>query len=507
MSDPVIVDISRPFSINGQSCARFTAWLLAAVATRAGVGAVERSEAAAQVARPGGLAMAISRAFVDFARSGVPVGWGVDCAADPGSLATRGRSQGPFWIHPVAARRLRFHAGATRATDAALKAFVGRVDPCTQGVGAAPLDLDAWFQIVGWRQAAEERRYEDRSPVTPDGPQVAFAVHGRDDLAHRWGVFLAAQQIRKQGHTDRARAMLRGALDAPWPSRDPRAQTLRQLCALAHLWCNYQDRLYADVGAGIAAFERGEGIANPRIGSEFYNLRALWRRSLIDKVPGDRQADEARAVIQDLQSALACALEADAFTLIESIASNLGYSLWLIEPHLPPAERGARSRLEAIRWILLAEWLCQRHGLAGGSNWNLVSVCRVARGAGRAPTRSWGAIAAASALSIETIRANAGPYGSLLGSPTHVKRWSHLTTGLVAGARASGLAMPPLQRAATWLEHAWWLAAEGDWKGSLKAITELEAMLQDLVAKDRVFFRQELRALKPGLDGSTRRRP
>ncbi len=443
--------------------------------------------------------MAVSRAFADFARSGVPVGWGSDSTIDPASLATRGRSNGPFWIHPAAARRLQFHIGGVRAPEASLKAFAGLASTSVHAGEEAPLDLDAWFTIVGWRQAGEERRYEGSSLVPGNVQEVATSLNGRDHLAHLWGLFFAAQQARKQGNIAGARQMLLDVLKTRWPQKDARAQSLRQLCVLAHLWCDYQDRRHAEVAAGIARFERHEGLANPRIGAEFYNLRALWRRALIGDTPPERQADEARAVLRDLQSALACALETDAFTLIESIASNLGYSLWLIEPHLPGTEAGSRIRLEAVRWILLAEWLCQRHGLAGGSNWNLVSVCRVARGAGRESTRSWHEMMAAQPLPIETIRERAGPYAALLGSPIHVRRWSDLTAELVAAARTSGLALPPLQKAATWLEHAWWLAAEGNLKASAKAIQELDATLQKLVAKDRVFFRQELRALKARL--------
>ncbi len=518
------VRIDRPFAIDGKPCARLVVWLLAAVVHRRRLGGaappvVQASELRAQISRPGGLAMALSRAFAVLAHHGIELGWGQRTDLPVASLPLRGRVHGPFWIPADEADRLHFvtQRGPARADD--LARFLGWPEgqggATLAGPACEPLDLPAWYGLIDARQAVEEGRYD---PATADAPAAAMRAEpgpvlleiglgARGSLARQWALFMSAQQARRHNEVARARRLLEAALAVPAPGGGHREQAVVMLCELGLLWCDYQTRDFDTVAAGLSRFEQhwGRGVTaphavawhNPRVDCEFHNLRALWLRATLDAAPSAQRAPMAEQILADLHRALVCALEADAFTLLESVAANLGYTLWLLEPLLPAALAHSGNRLEAIRWILLSEWLCQRHGLAGGSAWNLISVCRVARGAGRSPARAQRpAHDSVARLSLGQVREAAGHTAVLLGAPRQVRRWSDVTASLAETAAAPLSPLPALQRCAAWVEHAWCLADESRFAQAEPWLARIEAALPQLVRKDRSFFTTELRALR-----------
>lgn len=527
----MLVRIDRPFAIDGVPCARLVAWLLAATVHRLRQGGVmppvvHVDAVRQQISRPGGLAMALSRAFAVLAQHGIELGWGPRTELAVASLPVRGRVHGPFWIRDDQAERLGFVTGRGPAGEEDLARFLGwsagqgstlRPDTAwdAQGEPEEPLDLPAWYGLIDARQAIEERLYD---PAAADDPAASaraepgsmlleIGLGARGGLARQWALFVSAQQARRHNDVARARRLLEAALALPATPGGPRGQAVVMLCELGLLWCDYQARDFSAVAVGLARFERHGGRnalsphalawPNPRVACEFHNLRALWMRATLDAAPAPQRAQRAARILADLHRALVCALEADAFTLLESVAANLGYTLWLLEPVLPAALAHSGSRLEAIRWILLSEWLCQRHGLAGGSAWNLISVCRVARGAGRAPARARRlAHDSVARLSLAQVREAAGHTAALLGAPRQVRRWSDVTAALAETAATPGSPLPPLQRCAAWVEHAWSLADESRLAQAEPWMARIEGALGQLVRKDRSFFTAELRALR-----------
>lgn len=518
-----LVRISHPFRINSEPVGRFTVWLLAAtvLASRApvdGAREVAAPFAQGQLRRTSGLSMALSRACAAYQRHAIPVGWGEQRSVPVSSLSPRGRVRGPFWIDPEVARRIRFVVGDQPVDAQALQRFVGaespaeRLDESRSLPAREPMDvidLRSLHRLVDARQRAEESLYAalTERPLVGGTSEDALSlmldvgVGARSAAARRWGLFHAAQQARKHGQLSRARELLHAASGIHTAADDLRGKAFVALCDIGRIWCDYQERRLDTVRQDLVKLEtrmRREGIpldAHPRLSAEFHNLRALWQRATMDELPRAKRRHAARQVIIDLQSALLAALEMDSLGLMESIASNLGYSIWLLDADLPDDCHPGDARLEAVRWILLSDWLCHRHGFSGASAWNLIAVCRVVRGAGHEhPGELRGLKEDIPHLSLAQVRAAAGHTAASLGSPQTTKRWIDVTTTLVASATSVSARLPPLQRAAAMLEHLWQVSRERPHEVS-EWTTRIKALMHELVPKDRAFFRRELRAI------------
>jgi len=501
---PIDVQLQRPFSVDGQPASRLAVWLLAALAERAAgdgrVATVSAPEVAAQLGSTAALPMALTRLFAVYRTASIEVGWGTEFDLAPATLSLRGRSRGPFWVAPHALARLRFCMGERAATPEEVARFAGRradTGPARAAVSAGtplPLvadDLDRWYALLGARQRSEEE-----GPTRCTGPlqalsELRLAPHER--LARAWRQFFVARHARRAGELDDARRALRALVRELTGSADPREQVALALARIGLVWCDHQARRLTRAQAGLHQLsleaERAGGAVwrvNSRIACEFHNLRALVTRARLVEgriAAGERPA-AVRAVLADLREALICAVESDAFTLLESVAANLGYTLWLLEPWLPADVARQGTRMEAIRWILLGEWLCQRHGLAAGSPWNLINVCRVARGAGQAV----GAVS----MPLARVREKVGVTATLLGVPGRVRDWIDLTATLAESALAADTDYTLAQQAAALLEHAWQLAGAGRWDDFERCRAAVLARLPHLAPMDQRFFRREI---------------
>lgn len=512
-STPIEVQLRRPFSVAGQQGGRLAAWLLAALAVRAegadAPGTVSATELAGQVGSSAALPMAITRMFGLFARASIDVGWGGDSSLAPDTLSLRGRSRGPFWVSPQALERLRFFVGDRQASAQELRRFVGApAEPghahaslASASAAHAPLaadDLDRWYALLDARQRSEEEGHARRTGSLQALAELRLAPHER--LARAWRQFFLARNARRSGEVDTARRALRSLVRELNASTDTREQVALALARIGLVWCDHQGRQLSRAEAGLRTLsleaERPGGAVwrvNSRIACEFHNLRALVRRAQLveGRVPAAQRPASVRRVLADLREALICAVESDSFTLLESVAGNLGYTLWLLETWLPPEVARQGTRLEAIRWILLSEWLCQRHGLAAGSPWNLINVCRVARGAGQSTPGE--------PMSLASVRENVGVTATLLGTPAQVRDWIDLGAMLADSATAEDTEFTPAQQAAALVEHAWQLAGAGQWPEFQKRRAAVLELLPRLAPMDRRFFRREIDGAAAGL--------
>ena len=502
-SGPLEVQLERPFSVGGLPAGRLAVWLLAAIAWRSGAGVeggghVSAQEAAAQLASAAALPMALTRVFTALHPLGLELGWGSDSRLAPATLSLRGRSRGPFWLSAASLARLRFMMGGRRATPAELERFAGLAGPRAQVAGPAPGladDLDRWYALLDARQRSEEEGGARHARSLQALAELRLAPHER--LARAWRRFYAARGARRAGDVEAARRDLRALVRELGRSTDAREQVALALARIGLVWCDHQARRLARAEAGLRQLsleaERPGGAVwrvNSRIACEFHNLRALVLRARLVEgaVPAAARPAAVRRVLADLREALICATESDAFTLLESVAANLGYTLWLLEAWLPPEVARQGTRLEAIRWILLGEWLCQRHGLAAGSPWNLINVCRVARGAGQLAANGGGA----RAIPLARVRETVGLTAALLGAPGQVRDWIDLSAMLAQSALAADTDYTPAQQAAALVEHGWQLAGAARWAAFEECRGQALARLPRLAAMDRRFFRREL---------------
>ncbi len=498
--DPIDVRLDRPFAVGGRPCSRLTVWLLAITSLRSASSSphVGLAEMTTQLRSPQALPMAVSRAFAALGQAGIRLGWGEDVSLDPDTLSLHGRSRGPFWLPPGEAGRLRFLLRSAPVAPAELRRFLGlagQAGPAGGGAGASLHDLDRWYELLDVRQRAEEGTAAPGDAMVVR--RLARAAAG-PDLSSAWAQLISARQARRAGDIAAARASLNALVRRVPRGHSPRHLAAHTLARIGLAWCDHQDRR---LGAAVRRLQQltqetrsAEGAAwlhNPRVACEFFNLRALVARArLLEKPPVAGVSPKAGEVFDDLRQALVCAVETDAFTLLESVAANLGYTLWLLEPWLPPGLAGRGGRLEAVRWMLLSEWLCQRHGLAAGSPWNLINICRVARGAGRAVGPG-----TAAGFSLAELRSAVGPMASVLGVAQTVRDWIDLSATLADAAQRPGSGHSPLQRCAAHVEHLWRLAAAGRWKDARRQQAAIEALLPGLAGSDRKFFRAELQAV------------
>lgn len=506
------VQLQRPFALGHlNTTSRLAVWLLAAIAWRAGPpgggqGLVSAQELAAQLGSATALPMALSRLFALLGPLDLELGWGADRRLPPAALPLRGRSRGPFWMTPSALARLRFCVGERQASGAELERFVGLAAEPAPMAGLAKAgapgptlssdDLDRWYALLDARQRSEEASLRAAPSTTNALADLRLAPHER--LARAWSLFFAARNARRTGEVAAARRALRALARELGGSTDPREQVALALARISLVWCDHQARRLTRAEAGLRQLDleaQGPNGAvwrvNSRICCEFHNLRALVLRAQVveGRVAASARPAVVRRVVADLREALICAVESDAFTLLESVAANLGYTLWLLEAWLPPDVARQGTRMEAVRWILLSEWLCQRHGLAAGSPWNLINVCRVARGAG-APRAGQ---APMPALALAQVRDKVGAAtASLFGPPARVRDWIDLSAALADNALAADTDYTPMQQVAALVEHAWQLTGAGRWAEFERCRASALALLPRLAASDRRFFRREI---------------
>lgn len=548
---PIVVELQSPWHMGERPASRVANLMLLAMA-------VARRSAGAEVAVPvaglacaappgNAFAMAVSRAFAHFDRAGLVVGWGEDPLQPVSSLPRRGRVHGPFWLAQGQLAQLRFHYEGRTLTARQQRALWSQCAGAAQGPAAEPrgdarrleAGLETWVRLLVLRQAAEEGRLPLAEVVGAFEGVLDPAHSSDDDLSRLWALHLQARYARLARQTDVSRGLYARLL-ARCRASARRAQVPRQervripvLQAMAEIgiaWCDHQDNRSAIALRRLqrmrAQFD-GDAAASPplrlssRLAAEYFNLRALARRSVMlsdDGAPS--RAEDAAQVLNDMQLALLCAVETDSLTLMEAVASNLGYTLWLLGPALDERLGRDAGRLLAIRWILAGEALCRRHGLGSGSYWNIIYICRVARGAlsqthdgsfgeGRQhegdPVRFWRArVWPLADLRAQLQSPSPEAAGSALADrqlqslcdlllPPSLPDWLTLTGRMLAAVQQEGDAVSPVQLGAAMLEHLWQLALHG--RGLAPLRQQLRALMPQLTGAQRRYVREELRRL------------
>ena len=289
-------------------------------------------------------------------------------------------------------------------------------------------------------------------------------------------------------------------------------------------WCDHQDnRSTAALMRLEQMSDRFEGDAaslrlSSRLAAEYFNLRALARRALLLGASHEQPEQDAVQVLRDMQLALVCAVETDSLTLMEAVASNLGYSLWLLAPSLQQRVGADAGRRLAVRWILTGEALARRHGLGSGSYWNIIYICRIARGAvvGAADmdeatqsesqidwrSRIWSLADLRAELAHDEGDASDPAVRELhalceLLLPPSLPDWFALT-GRMLGAVSEDAGDPtisPIQRCAAMLEHLWQLVLHDRAKEAAELRRKLESQLAALQVAQRKYFRADLARL------------
>ena len=542
------IALEAPWTLGDVAASRFAVLLLLALAVARRAGQPTVPVYSLHFAGQTGTAfpMALSRAFKQFAQAGISVGWGRNARADASALSVRGRVHGPFWLARGELERLTFCVSGKRITPAVQKSLLARMSGMAQSTAESTLgeglgkqleeQLERWMRVFVLRQSAEEGRLS--LPEVMDG---FSRVHHRDvpdsngDASPLWALNLQARYARLARKGDEARALYKelrrrcrsAALKRGDDDSFQRLPVLDAMSEIGLAWCDHQDNRSAAALMRLEQMsDRFEGDAaalrlSSRLAAEYFNLRALARRALLLGASHEQPEQDAVQVLRDMQLALVCAVETDSLTLMEAVASNLGYSLWLLAPALQQRVGADAGRRLAVRWILTGEALARRHGLGSGSYWNIIYICRIARGAvvgaddaadvneatqSESPidwrSRIWSLADLRAELAHDEGDASDPAVRELhalceLLLPPSLPDWFALT-GRMLGAVSEDAGDPtisPIQRCAAMLEHLWQLVLHDRAKEAAELRRKLESQLAALQVAQRKYFRADLARL------------
>jgi hypothetical protein len=500
------IELGTTSKVQGRPARPQSLWLLLRLwlAAQSGEGWVREVQLREHVAGARHLRMVISRAYADFARWGVRVGWGTDRERAPEVLAVAGRNRGPYWLASGEADRLRIRLHGRPADVDAVRAWLGTPD--AQGDAAAAVGAHNIASPAYWHAWAGARRDLLDGRLIVDSTHGALAGYRKaqslapDAWLQALALLQQAMVWRRAGNADAARAVL-AELDRHWHDEQaPEHAWLGAMAAIVQAWCAYAGRdpqAAQQILKHAAQDPRWHGLFqyHPRVRSEHANLQALIHRSdaLDERRSLGERSESARIALQYYRHGVALSNEAELFDSAASTASNLGWSLWLFARcGLNVDNAGDRP---ALAWIALAAWLSERYGVGGGC-WNSIYLLRMVRDGGpqiphpeRAKFRRWPVLTPAQ------FRAQVAPIALGAQWPS----WLALANARQAEVDAGTLQVDALQRANLLLEVAWYEAHEGDAERSAAAIARLRRRLRELAPADRVFFRDAIRLLPEGV--------
>lgn len=499
------IELGTPARVRGEPARHQSLWLLLRLwlAAQTGEGWVREAQVRERFPNARNLRMIVSRAYTDFARWGLRVGWGTDRTRAPDLLPLAGRNRGPYWLADGEAARLRLRLHGEPADAQAVSAWLGAT--AAAQAASAP-ETASRASPAYWHAWAGARRDMLDGRLILDREHGALAGYRRaqqltdDPWLQALALLQQAMVWRRAGNADAARAVL-AELDRHWHDEQaPEHAWLGAMAAIVRAWCAYAGR---DAQAAKQILRqatedpRWTGLFqyHPRVRSEHANLQALIHRALAldESAERDARAAAARTAVQYYRAALALANEAELFDAAASTASNLGWSLWLFQRcGLDATGAGVLGdEGEPLRWIGLAAWLSGRHGVGGGC-WNTIYLLRMVRRGGSEAVhprlevfRRW------PVLSPEAFRALVAPMTLHVEWPS----WRELAATMQADVDAGRVQVDALQRANVLLEVAWYEAHDGDPARAAEAVARLRRRLRELTPADRLFFRDALRRL------------
>ncbi|WP_151633212.1 hypothetical protein [Noviherbaspirillum aerium] len=516
MNTQTIIELTAPQTVNGQRAAYQSLWLLVrlyhAARFDAATDVIRLSELRQQFTDARSLRMFISRAFRDFSRWGIQVGWGEDVDSDPRFLNPDRRSQGPFWLPPAQADKIActVEGGAASRTD--LLRFLNiRSKPLATEAAATrmPMPADFWVRYALAQQnlrqgqllaTIAEHGGTDRHPGALAGfKEAARMASSRSQ--HALAALGEAQVWRRLDDLEAARktlAQLRRLL------KEARPDEGGYLDAMEHIltaWCAYSQRDVTLTEALLAAMRDIEPRASvvryhPRIRFEWHNLMALVRRAhaLNDQDSPVRRSAAAESM-GHFATALDAAFEIGSFDAAQQVAANVGMATWLFASEgLVPGTDAIGARPEALRWLLLSEWLSQRSGSSGQSAWNAIYLMRIARGhcdIGERPPLY--AFRAQHPLQPAEVINDYGPAAEFNIGMLPISSWLALATRLLAVQQHGDSRYSLLQRCGLWLEHAWYASHAGELASASRSLATLAAEMGGLPTSDKSFFQTMLR--------------
>lgn len=511
----ILVELAAPQTVNGgrapwQSL-RFLVHLHYLQNSGADGGVLRLSELRKQFPDSANLRMCVSRAFKDFAKWGVQVGWGEDVSRDPRMLNQDGRSQGPFWLAVGERGRIQCVLEGEAASLQVIAEFLGIDHAVASNVSqaAARSNFDFWLKLGTAQQALRAGRFlaplyaagndhgalggfKDAGSAARNHMQKSMAVLGEAGVWRRLDDITTAR---------RTLAKLRRALTEMGPGESGYLDAMEQMLSA---WCTYSQRDYVGTQAilnGMRSHTARDMVVryHPRVRFEWHNLSGLMAQAnaLSGHVDiSDQRRQQAQMAMDHFDKALQAAFELGSFDAAQQVAANTGLALWLFDTQsLVQAERGQTSEVAALRWLLFSEWLCRCAGSSGHSAWNAIYLMRIARA--KCPRDKHPALAAFrryKPIAPQAVLATGADMTMDLSSVLP-QSWQELAHELYLAFQQGSVRYRLLQRCGLLFEYAWFVGHGGDTRDAGAAITQLRKEMRSLPASDRAYFIESLSLL------------
>jgi len=242
---------------------------------------------------------------------------------------------------------------------------------------------------------------------------------------------------------------------------------------------------------------------NPRVRFEYLNLQALIHKTnaMRSKQESDIRARAADAAIKALSEALQAAYEADSIDAAQHVAANIGLLLWLFwKNRLIDRERERQEsemQMQALRWLGLSEWICDRFGVGGGSAWNIVFLVRIARGScPEVKGTDMARFRAQFPLSVKEVVNAVRPFHAPFSPAKGYTSWSGAIAFALEEHDTGRVHYGPLQLANLLLEATWFEAFEHGLAATAFAAAErLAVLMRGMRPAERRFFSDAVKAL------------
>ena len=519
---PAAIDIdiaSRP-TVWGLPVRYQSLWLLLRLYYARRTGQENLPVAHIQARFPGqkNIRMMISRAFADFRKWGIEIGWGWDQSCAHAALALKNRSRGPFWMpEPQAARLSITDNGQPVALDA-LAAFLGVDSQARRDAGAldyAMQDVEFWNRLtLAMRAAKDGTASSDLAGVA--GHFHAAHAAAQDNFQAALSVLNESLAWRRQGQVRRSWEALESL--SPYLLDDDddyygSQAAFSAMAAIARAWNRYSTEGARAALAELTSLQADPKLRpvvqhNPRVRFEFLNLKALLFKSVVlkpDDLPLQERRDLAVQSIKSYSKALQAAYEGGAIESAQEVAANIGLSLWLFWKDALLDTRIHQDTLtvqiQALRWICLSEWICDRFGVGGGSVWNIVFLLRIVRGA-CAPGHpaDLAQFRRQTPLSVKQVIRATSPFHTTFSAAKGYIDWSSVIAYTLEDFDAGQAGHQPLQLANLLLEAVWFYTFEqGLAQAAFDAVERLARLLPSLKTEQQRFFRESMGGLPEAL--------
>jgi len=514
----IVIELAAPQSVNGERASWQSLWFLVRLhylqQAAAGNAVLRLSELRQQFPDSRNLRMCISRAFKDFAKWGVKVGWGEDISRDPRLLNPDGRSQGPFWL-PVGERgRIHCRVDGQLAGTHEIAEFLGieRNPEASLQQLASRSTFDFWLALGSAQQALREGRFlatlsangeanghgalagfKDAEGLAQNHLQKSMAVLGEAGVWRRLDDLATAR---------RTLAKLRRAVKEMGPGDSGYLDAMEQVLSA---WCAYSQRDLLGTEAILSSMRshvaRDMVVRfHPRVRFEWNNLRGLIDQAQAlagSDVERGLRTRHAEAALEHFDKALQAAFELGSFDAAQQVAANTGLAIWLFSSEsLLKQERAVQDEVNALRWLMFSEWLCRCAGAGGHSAWNAIYLMRIARA--KCPRERHPSPKVFRRYQPITPQAAAAAAGDSMSADLKAVMplsWHALAQQLYEALQHGTVRYRLLQRCGVLFEYGWFATHAGDTAAALASLLQLRKEMRSLPPSDRAFFVDSLECL------------